>query len=147
MKRLIILGALILMSFGSYAHAFTPDIWNRQHSGETRPTLAVKNSDGDHIGTIRDALMDPFGYVPFVIVSFDHQVAGKNNIIVPVDALTLDKQDGTVTLNMSEDLIAAAPEFSSTGMKDPSFVERVYRFYAQKPPWSDQSEETRPQME
>ncbi len=134
MKKLLIIlaAALLLFSFSPSARALT----DQGAMQDRHPQLAVKNAQGDYVGTISNALADPMGNITFVILSLGGGGETKN-IVVPVSAFSQD--GGELVLNMDESQLAAAPEFHMSDLNDPSFGERVYRYYGQVPPWSEGS--------
>ncbi len=129
-KSFIWIAALFLLMVSSGAHAITPK------SSLDQQAMVVKNSSGEEVGTISKALEDPNGDIAFVIVSLNNEHAGKKDIVVPVSALSSDGSQGLI-LDMTDQQLAAAPEFRASDLQNPGYADRLYRFYGQTPPWSE----------
>jgi len=128
MKKLLVLATFVtLLSFGSFAYAV----------GDQVEGLPVKNWKGDHIGSVKHVLTESSsGNIVFVILSLGQE--GKKEIAVPVSSFSsYDYENGFLVLNVSKEILAAAPEFHVSDLKDPAFVERVYRFFGLAPSWKD----------
>jgi hypothetical protein len=133
MKRLLVLAtAIILMSFGLVAYRTV----GRAGGGNQEDALVVKNWKGKYIGSIKHVLVDSrTRETTFVILSLGKE--GKKEIAVPVRAFSYDHRDGILVLIASEQDLATAPEFHASDLSDPTFAERVYRFFGQAPSWTD----------
>jgi hypothetical protein len=129
MKKLLVLATFVaLLSFGiGYAVA-------DQEEG-----LAVKNWKGKHVGTVKHVLTDSSnGNIVFVVLSLGQEK--KKQIAVPVRSFSsYDFEGGFLVLNVSKEILDAAPEFRISDLKDSAFVERVYRFYGVAPFWKEES--------
>jgi len=128
MRKLLALATFaILLSFGAIAYA----------GGNQEESLAVKNWKGEYVGSVRHVLTDPSsGNIVFVILSLGEE--GKKEIVVPVHSFSsYDYENGFLILNVSKEILAGAPEFHVSDLKDPAFVERVYRFFGVAPSWKD----------
>ncbi len=130
-KALVLATVLILLSFGSIAYA----------AGGQEESLAVKNWKGEHIGSVKHVLTDPSsGNIVFVILSLGED--GKKEIVVPVNSFSsYDHENGFLVLNVSKEILAAAPEFQISDLKDPAFVEKVYQFFGLAPYWKEETTE------
>ena len=133
MRKFLILATFVmLLSFGiTYAMA-------DQEEG-----LAVKNWKGEFIGSVKHVLTEPSsGNIVFVVLSLGQE--GMKDIAVPVKSFSsYDYENGYLVLNVSKEILAAAPEFRVSDLKDPAFVERVYRFFGLAPSWMDGTGEER----
>lgn len=128
MRKLVALAIFaILLSFGAIAYA----------AGNQEEGLAVKNWKGEHVGSVKHVLTDSSsGNIVFVILSLGEE--GKKEIVVPVRSFSsYDYENGFLVLNVSKEILTAAPEFNVSDLKDPAFVERVYRFFGLAPSWKD----------
>ena len=127
MRKFLILATFVmLLSFGiTYAMA-------DQEEG-----LAVKNWKGEFIGSVKHVLTEPSsGNIVFVVLSLGQE--GMKDIAVPVKSFSsYDYENGYLVLNVSKEILAAAPEFRVSDLKDPAFVERVFRFFGLAPSWMD----------
>ncbi len=99
--------------------------------------LAVKNWKGEYVGSVKHVLTESStGNIIFVILSLGKP--GDKEIVVPVVSFSsYDYENGFLTLNVSKEILATAPEFHASDLKDPAFPERVYRFYGLAPAWKD----------
>jgi len=128
MRKFLVLATLaILLSLGTLAYA----------AGDQAEGLAVKNWKGEYIGSVKHVLSDSSnGNIVFVILSLGEE--GKKEIAVPVRSFSsYDYENGFLVLNVSKEILTAAPEFHVSDLKDPAFVERVYRFFGLAPSWKD----------
>ncbi len=126
-KFLVLVPFVILLSFWSIAYA----------GGDQAEGLAVKNWKGEYIGSVKHVLTDSSsGSIVFVILSLGPE--GTKEIAVPVRSFSsYDYENGFLVLNVSKEILAAAPEFQVSDLKDPAFTERVYQFFGLAPSWKD----------
>jgi len=133
MKRVkIVLGLVIaamLLSLSSAAYALVPGTEQRNPN-----EMGVKNSEGDYVGTVKDALVDGSGNIAFVIVYIAQE---KKVIAVPLAVFSYDHESKTLVVDVSKELISAAPNFDASELSDPGFAERVYRFFGLMPAWGE----------
>ena len=128
MKRFLALTTVVIfLSLGSIAYAV----------GNQEEGLAVKNWKGEYVGFVRHVLTDSStGNIIFVILSLGK--GGEKEIVVPVSSFSsYDYENGFLVLNVSKEILATAPEFQISDLKDPAFAERVYRFFGLAPSWKD----------
>lgn len=126
-KFLALAMVMVFLSFGSLACA----------AGNQEEGLAVKNWKGEYVGSVRQVLTDSSsGNIVFVILSLGK--GGEKEIVVPVKSFSsYDYENGFLVLNVSKEILATAPEFHVSDLKDPAFTERVYRFFGLAPSWKD----------
>lgn len=126
-KLLALVAVMILLGFGSLAYA----------AGTQEEGLAVKNWKGEYIGSVKHVLTDSStGNIVFVILSLGK--GGEKEIVVPVVSFSsYDYENGFLVLNLSKEILATAPEFHVSDLKDPAFTERVYRFFGLAPSWNE----------
>lgn len=131
-KRLILTIALILIGFGCMAYA----VDRSARSGNAEDKLVVKNWKGERVGSVQHVLTNSSsGKIVFVILSLEKE---KKEIVIPLDAFSsYDQENGTLVLSVSKKILIAAPEFHLSDLKDPSFPERVSRFFGEAPSWTD----------
>ena len=128
MRRFLVLSTfVILLSFGSIAYA----------AGDQEEGLTVKNWKGEYIGSVKHVLTDSSSKnIVFVLLSLGQE--RQKEIAVPVSSFSsYDYQNGFLVLNVSKEILATAPEFQVSDLKDPAFVERIYRFFGLAPSWKD----------
>jgi len=113
--------------------------WAEQHQVEKMIGKDVKNSRGDHLGSVKDFIVDDQGRINFAILSHGGFLGiGATWVVVPYEALSFDGK-GNFALNMSKDQLAAAPRFDNRGahFSDRAWTDQVYRYYGVQPRWSD----------
>ena len=127
-KFSVLVTFLILLSFSTFAYAAG------QEEG-----LAVKNWKGEYIGSVKHVLTDSSsGNIVFIILSLSQ--GGRKEIAIPVKSFSsYDHENGLLVLNVSKEILAAAPEFHVSDLRDPAFVERVYQFFGLAPSWKDET--------
>jgi hypothetical protein len=131
-KWIAIVTAVILIGFGSTAYTFddTPKTENQQEA------VVVKNSNGDDVGIVTDALVDRSGNIAFIILGIGTETGGKKEIAVPSGVFLIDRQNKILLLDVRQEDLARAPEFDVSNLSDSTFAERVYRFFGLVPSWA-----------
>ncbi len=123
MRKLMPLAILlVLVSFCSMAYAIDP----RGEPGNQKPGTAVKNPEGEYLGTAKD--MNYSGTVAFIIISVGEN--GEKDVAVPLGVFSYDQEKKVLILKMSKEQISAAPEFNVKG---------VYEFFGMALPWTDET--------
>jgi len=115
--------AMVLLGFCSMAYAI--DLNGK--TGNQTPAIAVKNTEGEDLGTVKDFLMSLSGNVSLVIISVGEK--GEKEIAVPVTVLLYDAENRVIILQMGKEEIAAAPEFNLKG---------IYGFFGVAPSWAEE---------
>lgn len=132
--------AVIFIGFASVAFAV-------DHGAKSakEEALVVKNWKGEYIGSVQHVLSNSSnGNIAFVILSLDKE---KKEIVIPLRSFSsYDQENGILILNVSKEILRAAPEFDPSDLKDPTFAERVYRFFGEAPPWTDRPQEREMRM-
>ncbi len=125
MRKLMPLALVtMLVAFCSMAYAIDP----KDEAGNQKQVLAVKNPEGESLGTIKDIFVNYLGTAAFAIISVGEK--GEREIAVPLGAFLYDRENEVFILNISKENIAAGPEFSIKG---------VYEFFGVAPPWTDET--------
>ena len=101
----------------------------------------VKNTEGEHLGTIKDFVLDSEGRISFAIVSHGGFLGfGEKKVAIPYSALTCDEGNQYYTCAVSKDRFANAPTIEDEAkLHDRSFAEEVYRYFGQQPYWTEES--------
>ena len=132
--------AVIFMGFVSIAFAV-------DHGAKSakEEALVVKNWKGEYIGSVQHVLSNSSnGNIAFVILSLDKE---KKEIVIPLGSFSsFDQENGVLILNVSKEILRAAPEFDPSDLKDPTFAERVYRSFGEAPSWTDKPQEREMRM-
>ncbi len=133
--------AAILISFGSIGSAGD----HGGKAGSQEEALVVKNWKGEHIGSVRHVLLDSStGDVAFIILSLGKE---KKEIVIPLRSFSsYDHKNRTLILNISKGILIAAPEFHLSDLRDPTFADRVFRFFGEAPPWTERAPEEEKRM-
>ena len=135
MRRLVVLiTALVFINFGLFAYAPV----DKAETENQQEVIVVKDSMGQYVGTVTNLLEDSSGNIAFIILSMSEQgEQGNKEVVIPLGILSLDNEDRMVILNLSKEELAAAPGFDLSDLGDPTFAERVYRFFGLMPAWRE----------
>jgi len=135
MRRLVVLiTALVFINFGLFAYAPV----DKAETENQPEVIVVKDSMGQYVGTVTNLLEDSSGNIAFIILSMSEQgEQGNKEVVIPLGILSLDNEDRMVILNLSKEELAAAPGFDLSDLGDPTFAERVYRFFGLMPAWRE----------
>ncbi len=126
--------AVILIGFGTMAYAADGGALLGNHE----PSLTVRNWKGESIGTSRHVILDPSsGNIVFIIVSLNQEE--KREVAVPAVLFSVDKEEGTLVLNISKKQLNSSPAYHDSDLNDPEFITRVYQFFAIAPPWTEET--------
>lgn len=102
----------------------------------------IENRQEENLGRVEDLVLNSKGQVDFVIVSHGGALGiGEKYMAVPFKSFSR-KDDKTLVLNMSKEKMAQAPNFDKDNWPDMSnrkWSEDTYRYYGQKPYWSESS--------
>lgn len=105
----------------------------------------VENRQGENLGKIEDLVLNSKGQVDFVILSHGGALGiGEKYTAVPFRSFSR-KDDKTLVLNISKEKMADAPNFDKDNWPDMTnrkWSEHVYRYYGQKPYWSESSQKS-----
>jgi len=126
--------AVVFMSFKTIAYALDSgsDVRIQEQ------VLIVKNWKGDYIGTSSHVVMDrSTRTIFFIVVSLDP--GGDKEIVVPVGMFSVGKEPGVLVLNISKKQLDASPLYHASDLQNMEFFERVYRFFAVAPPWTEET--------
>ena len=125
--------AVIFIGFASIAFAVDRGA-KPTKKGEA---LVVKNWKGEYIGSVQRVLSNSStGITTFVILSLEKE---KKEIVIPLASFSsFDEKNGILILNVNKETLKAAPEFHLSDLEDSTFAERVYRFFGEAPPWTDE---------
>ncbi len=109
----------------------------------------IENRQGENLGKVEDLVLDSKGRVDFVIISHAGALGlGEKYMAVPLKSFS--RKDGnTLVLDMSKEKMAQAPSFDKNNWPDMSnrqWSQNVYRYYGQKPSWSESSQGSKMQQ-
>jgi hypothetical protein len=126
-EYLIILLIAGLLGISETAYALT----GKTEAGRQIGIRSVYDAEREYVGTITNALVDRTGSILFIVLCLDTKGAlEKREIVVPLSALSLDLQENVVTLNISKEDLACAPEFNPSDLANPDFVDKIFGFYS-----------------
>ena len=111
--------------------------WAMTHRASKIIGTEVRNPDGEHIGEIKEIVLDPrSGNVAYAVVSFGGILGiGDKLFAVPWKALKLDNEDNTFMLNVEKERLRNAPGFDPDRWPDMANVQwntDVHKFYGQR---------------
>ena len=111
--------------------------WAMTHRASKIIGTEVRNLDGEHIGDIKEIVLEPrSGNVAYAVVSFGGVLGiGDKLFAVPWKALKLDNKDNTFILNVEKERLKNAPGFDPDRWPDMANVEwntDVHKFYGQR---------------
>ncbi len=94
----------------------------------------VRNRGGDHLGEIKDIMLDvPTGRVAYAVLDFGGFMGIGNKLFaVPFEAMTLDTDDHCFVLDVDKPRLEAAPGFDKDNWPthaDYQFVDQVRSYY------------------
>jgi len=100
----------------------------------------VVNATGDELGKIEDIMIDlDRGRISYAVLSFGGFLGmGDKFFAIPWDALTVDKVNKCVRLDVSKEKLESAPGFDKDNWpkdSDPSFVPGIYEYYGTSQYW------------
>lgn len=102
----------------------------------------VQNKQGEHLGTIKDFMLDSMGHIEFAILLQSNSEAGEGRYVaVPFDALSHGPAHSFL-LDITRERLTSAPSFEpKKAVGDSTYAEEVYRYFGLEPYWSDQGHE------
>ncbi|MBB5419609.1 sporulation protein YlmC with PRC-barrel domain [Paraburkholderia atlantica] len=100
----------------------------------------VISSDGEHIGKIKDIMLDVrSGRIAYAVLSSGGFLGiGDKLLAIPWSALTLDTQEKCFVLNMVAERVKNAPGFDKDhwpSMADQTWATTVHQYYGSEPYW------------
>ena len=100
----------------------------------------VYSSDGEHVGEIKDIMIDvPRGRVAYAVLSRGGILGmGDKLFAIPWSALTLDTDRKCFILNVDKEALKNAPGFDKDNwprMADETWALSVHKYYNQDPYW------------
>jgi sporulation protein YlmC with PRC-barrel domain len=145
-KMMIFLTAMTLIAF-TYMSTSVFAEGMKDPMGKTHEAMSacigkeVRNTEGEHLGTIQDFVLDPEGRITFAIVSHGGFLGFfEKKVAIPYSALTCDEGNQYYTSAVSKDRFANAPTIEDeTNLHDRSFAEEMYRYFGQQPYWTEES--------
>jgi len=100
----------------------------------------VYNTDGDHLGEIRDVMIDKrSGRIAYAIMSFGGFLGiGEQYHPLPWSVLKYDTRQGGYVVGITADQLKGAPMFSANHVpewRDRAYETRVHDYYNAMPYW------------
>jgi sporulation protein YlmC with PRC-barrel domain len=97
---------------------------------------AVKDSQGQYVGTITDVVINPDGRISFAVFSpFGMDGMNERLVAVPFDALTFNGK--YLVFDMASEKLVSAPLFSRNYLKARDWAEDAYRYFGIQPSWGE----------
>jgi len=102
----------------------------------------VKNPAGEHLGEIKDFMIDlATGRIAYCVLSFGGFLGIGNKLFaVPFNAMSIDTKDHAFILNADKESLKNAPGFDKDDwpdMTDREFGTRIYGYYKTTPYWEE----------
>ncbi len=102
---------------------------------------AVYNAEGEHVGEIRDVMIDKAsGKVAYAILSFGGFLGmGQKHHPIPWSLLKYDPAQGGYVVNLSKAKLQSAPAFDDQSVPswtDRRYEEKLLRYYDMPPYWA-----------
>jgi sporulation protein YlmC with PRC-barrel domain len=135
------LGLALIFGFG-VAKSMAHEMSKSAERAEVSKLLgtAVKNSQGEDLGTIADFVTGPEGGVAFAVISYWISDDTKKHIAVPFGALSCEGQN--CVLDASKDTLDSAPTFvSEDDLAERKLAEDIYRYFGLQPYWTEEEAE------
>ncbi len=101
----------------------------------------VKNPAGEHVGDIKEIMLDvDHGRIAYAVMSFGGVLGiGEKLFAVPWSALRLDEQDESLVLDVTKEQLKESDGFDKDdwpNFADAKFHTSTYERYGQRPYWS-----------
>jgi sporulation protein YlmC with PRC-barrel domain len=105
----------------------------------------VTNRQGENLGDLKDIMIDlESGEIAYVVISFGGFLGiGDKLFAVPWEALTIDKRNEQIIMDVTKEKLENAPGFDKDNWPsspDRQFVSDVHSHYGYKPYWERRSE-------
>lgn len=99
---------------------------------------AIVNPQKEYLGDVKDFVFDQ-GRISLVILSYGGIMGfGEKWVAIPYSALSFDTNDKLFVLNATRERLEAAPAFDEAWLADRSSVADVYRYFGQRPYWTEE---------
>ena len=100
----------------------------------------VRNSAGDHIGVLKDLMIElASGRVPYVVVSYGGFLGlGDKLFAMPWRAVRVDQQNKSIVVDLDAEKLAAAPGFDKDNWPDfssPTWLSEIDTYYGVESDW------------
>lgn len=107
-------------------------------STSTLKGTEVKNPGGKNLGDIKDIMIDlDTGRIAYMVLSFGGFLGiGDKYFAVPLEALTIDKEDNKFIMDVSKEKLENAPGFDKDNWPtnpDQRFINDIHTYYGYKP--------------
>jgi len=99
----------------------------------------VRNPQGEDLGDVKEFVRDKGGEISLVIISHGGFLGfGGKNVAVPYSAFSFNESENHAVLDVTKEQIANAPEIGADeNLTDRAFAEEVYRYFGERPFWTD----------
>ena len=131
------------------------DDFPRVLSASTITGDKVFNTAGEHLGTIKELMIDlDSGIIAYAVLSFGGFLGmGDKLFAIPWEALTIDEENHSIILEVDKEVLKNAPGFDKDNWPDNAKYEAgwllgVYEYYGFSPYWMpDEEDEVEDQTE
>lgn len=109
-------------------------------SAATLTGMTVGNVQGEHLGEIKDLVIDLHrGRIEYAVLSYGGVLGiGDKLFAIPWQAFGVDRERTRLLLDVSKEVLRNAPGFDKDNWPesaDRSYLARVYRHYGYQPYW------------
>jgi len=113
--------------------------WNRPYTASEIVGTQVKNPQGEVLGKIDDLVFDDEGQISFAILGYGGFLGiGQNLVAVPITSLSYTEEPRQFLFDITKEGIQSAPLFSKKALDDPSWADMSYRYFGQRPYWTNE---------
>jgi hypothetical protein len=99
----------------------------------------VKTQQGEKVGTVEDIIRDNEGNISLAVISHGGFLGvGGENVAIPYSLLTFNEKEGYFVADLTEDQLVDAPLVEDEAkVNDRGFTEEVYRYFGERPYWTE----------
>ena len=99
--------------------------------------MTVKTPQGQELARVNDIVVDTHGKTVFAVLTHGGFMGmGGKQVAVPFGAVSFDKTDRHLVLDVTREKLDAAPAFRMSDLSDERWAEDVYRYFGQQPYWT-----------
>lgn len=100
----------------------------------------VRNNEGEHIGEIKEIMLDTYnGRISYAVLAFGGFMGmGEKLFAIPWQALSLDRENKEFVLNIKKETLKNARGFDPNDwpdFADDKFNTEIYSYYGYQPYW------------
>ena len=142
-KIIAIIALALVFGFGfmvpnAYAGGGMSKGWHRAYEVGEIVGSHVKNLQGEELGRIHDFVIDSNGRIAFGILAYGGFMGmGEKFVAIPFNALTYDRVQKHLVLDISKEKLESAPSFERSELLNPKWAEDTYKYFGLQPYWTE----------